>query len=85
MRSVCFWHRSIFTLFLLVVDIVWVGGFFSNDFEYILQMLGFDTSMESLLAVGGRSGSFADLNNSDFGLSSKSFGGRDLFPAPGRF
>lgn len=32
--------------------------------------------------VGGRSGSFADLNNSDFGLSSKSFTGRDLFPTP---
>lgn len=33
--------------------------------------------------AGGRSGSFADLNNSDFGMSSKSFSGRDLFPGPG--
>lgn len=46
------------------------------------QILGFDTSMESLLNVGGRSGSFVDLN-SDFGLSGKSFG-RDLFPPPGK-
>lgn len=38
--------------------------------------------MESLLNVGGRSGSFVDLN-SDFGLSGKSFG-RDLFPPPGK-
>lgn len=50
----------------------------------ILQILGFDTSMESLLAVGGRSGSFADLNNTDFGLSSKSFSGRDLLSGPGK-
>lgn len=47
------------------------------------QILGFDTSMESLIAVGGRSGSFVDLNNSDFGLSAKSMG-RDLLSGPGK-
>lgn len=61
----------------VVLQILW----WSNACDCLLQILGFDTSMESLI-VGGRSGSFVDLNNSDFGLSSKSFISRDLFPTP---
>lgn len=51
------------------------------------QMMRFDASMESLINIG-RSESFADLKNSDFGAMSRSFTAnssstRDLFSGSG--
>lgn len=57
-------------------------NWFSFRFQY-LQLMRFDASMESLINIG-RSESFADLNNTEFGMTkSISFMGqpthRDLF------
>ena len=67
--------------FMLYVPIIFLN---INNINILIfaQIMRFDASMESLINVG-RSESYADLNNQDFGITRTTFlspqGHRDLF------
>lgn len=60
-------NKNIYVFDVMVIVMIWdLLNYCLNDFYF--QIMRFDTSMESLINIG-RSESYADLNNPDFGIA----------------